>query len=175
MNYDIKVRGFKDDVSTEDGEGLKQKWEAFMLKRAQDELVEVGGWTGLLSDIRSMRKVASSASEKSVGREEEMEYRNNLTEIRKMNPEKRAKRLGLFRLMYWGFTGKRSEEVIIKGRPVEELAIEAQAKFFKENPKRIFPDYDIFRHLIKSEKCNEAIIRIIDNQSRQDRFAAKFI
>lgn len=171
-NYEMRVAGFKDTLQVDDGGMLKTKWEEYKTKKIKDELVEIKGWAGMLSDIKSFRNTQNSNSENTYSEQSENQYKKDLYAFRSMPVEKKAKRLGFFRLMYYGFTEKKSEEVLTNsGKPLEELAEAIQKKFFSENPKRMFCDPNLFKPLIKSEKCENAVMRIVENQIRQDKFA----
>lgn len=176
MAYDIKIKGFPNLVSVENGEQAKLDWENY-INTKKNAVVNIGDWTGQLSDISSFRKVSGGRGKdnktvESVARE----YRANLVNFRKLSVEDKAKRLGFFRLLYWGFTREKSENVKLKdGSPIEEKAIAIQRKFFAENPKRMFCDVINFKQLIKSNECFPAVMSIMEEQIRQDVFSLKYI
>lgn len=171
-SFDIKIKGERDLLRVDDGFILKERWEKFLVDGV-DEAVKVDNWTGYLSEFRSFRKVPELRSDGTSAEQTHKEYLVELKKIRSESPDKRAKRLSFFRLIYWGFTSKKSEEVMIKEKSIESLAEKIQEKFFAENPKRIVCDPLLFKGLIKSGKCNPAVLSIVESLFIQDRFAEK--
>lgn len=142
---------------------------------ANDE-IDLGRWAGTYGEIRSVEITSGLNSENNKHEEVDSQYRRDLMSFRKLSPQNKSKRLGFFRLLYWGFTGKNSEEVMLKnGVSLEAKATAIQEKFFAENSKRMFCDLLLFRPLIKSEKCQDSIMRILENQIRQDVFSGKYL
>jgi hypothetical protein len=87
----------------------------------------------MLSDIRSFKPTESARSDNTTYRELDNQYRRELASCRALSPEARARRLGFFRLIYWGFTKKQCD-----GTDIERRAEELQRQFFERNPKRTF-------------------------------------
>lgn len=172
MAHEIRIAGYKELLRLEKSEGILKKWEAFKTGEGKDEIISVSDWTGLLSDIKSFRKVLPLNSSKITEEQERAEYLKGRDTILAEPADVRAKRLGFFRLVYFGFTGKKSEEVFTpSGIPIEKMAEDIQKKFFVENPRRIFCDPIFFKPIIKSKRCNEIIMRVIDTHMMQDKFA----
>jgi len=74
----------------------------------------------------------------------------------------KSKQMGFFRLVYWGFTYKKSEEVITKnGTPIEELAEKIQLEYFTKHPQKKLCDPRLYRPLMKSNTCDSAVMRIL--------------
>lgn len=183
MPYDIKISGHSDPIRVDYGaQELIDRWKQYRMKEIPDEPIEVADFVGMLSDIKSFRPVEGIRADSNASRESENEYRRDLTAIRALKPAERAKRMGLFRLVYWGFTRERSENT-----GVEAAAEKIQRMFFEQHPKRILCDPILFMPIIRKgplpEKKGEslggridaAVMRIITEQTRQDKFAEKFL
>lgn len=183
MAYDINIIGNSDPLRVEYGVGtLIERWKLFKLKKISDEPVEIGEWVGALSAIKSFRPIEANRSNTNASRESDNEYRRDLAAIRALTPAEKAKRMGLFRLVYWGFTRKRSENAA-----VEAAAEKIQRMFFDQHPKRVFCDPILFMPIIRKgplpEKKGEslggridaAVMRIITEQIQQDKFAEKLL
>ncbi len=171
MTYDIRIKGFKDLLRVDDGQALKDRWEKFIEKQSTDQIVSAGDWTGRLSDITAFRKAPATRSDNEFAEIIDQEYLAELRKLRSTPVADRAKLLGMFRLLFWGFTKKKSEE-----RPeVETAAIKIQEKFFTENPLRTICDPILFRPMFKrvTDACDPAVIRTFERVIRQDRFAVK--
>ncbi len=171
MVYDVKIAGYPDLLRIDDPSDItKTRWEEFLKSRV-DGMVSISGWTGRLSDIRAFRRVAASLPHKP-----DSAFADYLEERRKilaLTPAERAKRMGFFRLMYWTYTGKKSEEVKIKDRPLEEIVEKFQLKYFLENPRRVVCDPRMYKAFIKSPKANTFGLLTIEQIVRQDNFAAR--
>ncbi len=173
MAYEINIRGLRDPIRSETN-SIREVWEKYIETKV-DQVVQLGDWTGKLSEIKWLKKIEGSKSGYSGGERSDIEYRKDLTEKRAQTASVRAQNLGLFRLMYWGFTGKKSEEVLVKGESIEKFAEKIQQKFFEENPKKIVCDPRLFKPLIKSDKCDATVVSIIEGIVRQDAFAEKYL
>lgn len=173
MNYDIRIKGFKDLLRVDDAEPLKSRWESFIKKTSTDQVVSAGDWTGKLSDITAFRRAPTLRSENNLSEEIDLEYRRELMRQRGLSAQGKATLLGLFRLLFWGFTKKKSED-----RPeIEKTAMDIQEKFFMENPKRTMCDPILFRPMFArvANACDPSVLRILERVVRQDRFAEKNI
>lgn len=183
MAYDIHIIGNSEPLRIEhDIRFLIERWKLFKLKKISDEPAEIGDWVGALSAIKSFRPIEANRSNTNASRESDNEYRRDLAAIRALSPSERAKRMGFFRLVYWGFTKQRSD-----GLSVEREAEKIQREFFEEHPKRILCDPIFFMPIIRKgplpEKEGEslggridaAVMRIITETTRQDKFAEKLL
>lgn len=171
MPYDLNIIGSTDPLRVEEGaDELIERWSLFRTKKIQDEPVKIAGWVGMLSSIKSFRPVEKSRSDGIGSSESNNEYRRDLSQIRSLTPEARAKRLGFFRMVYWGFTQKYSD-----GTDIEKKAEDIQRSFFTKHPKRIFCDVTEFQALLPKAECDKTIIGIIERQIQQDKFASRFL
>lgn len=175
----IQITGKREPIETDydKAKKIKESWIAYKQNK-KDAVVEIEEWNGTLSLIRSVDLNAydqRNASESKRSEEYHKEYLLGLTGARNETPEIRAKRFGFFRVIYRGFTGQDSRDIKIGEAPLESLVEKIQKKFFEENPKRVFCDPTLFHPLIKSKKCDGMVMRIIENQIRQDRFAEKYL
>lgn len=181
MAYEIKIKGLKETMMAENHGAvsvIKEKWERFMKNEIEDVLVTISGWTGTLASIVYFKETTSSASSSSsfdiAWREAGEKYMKERNSFLKLDPMQKAMKLGFFRMVYWGFTGEKSEEVMIKNEPIESLAIKIQEKFFRENPSRMICNPSLFKPLIKSIKCQVSIQNLIEAVITQDmRLAIK--
>lgn len=175
MAYEIKITGYKEPIITENGEGIKSVWEKF-IETGKNVVVDFEGFTGKISSIQSFRRVGSS-NQKPYSYTEEVhkEYKIEREKILSLPIEERAKRMGFFRLIYDGFTGKHSEDIKIGEIPLEKFVEKIQYDFFSKNPKRLYCDPILFKPLIKSTKCNEWVVPIIERVINQDKFADEHI
>lgn len=168
---EIKIKGFPDPVRAENIGDLQLRWQEYKIGRRQNELVTVAGWNGTLSDILSFRKIATTRAQSKAADEAHNEYMRERAIALLETPEVRAKRMGFFRIIYWGFTGKRSEDVTVRGKSIEQMAETIQRKFFTEHPKRIICDPALYKPIIKSEVCHIKVMDLIERQIKQDKFS----
>lgn len=173
MAYEIRIRGHREAIIVEkNAEKLRSDWEAYQINRI-DKVVEVENWVGRLSLIQDFQRVRSAEADKQSNADIiHKEYMADRDKILGLTIEERASHMGFFRLVYWGFTGRRSEDIMVGDKPIEEFAKNIQRKFFTENPKRLHCDPTAFRPIIKSEKCNEKLMANLETIVRQDSFAA---
>lgn len=172
MAYEIRIKGDKNAMIVESnsiGEKIRQDFFDFKLKKKPDNVFTVSEFSGTLSCIGSIKMISSLKSENKASDTFYAEARNTRKDYLSLPPEERANRMGFFRLFYWGFTKKKSEEVFLEsGKCIEELAYSIQKKFFEENPMRSFCDPIFFHPLVKSKKCHDAAMRLIEKGTRED-------
>jgi len=114
------------------------------------DIVNVGDWSGTKDQIQQTKidyfkpdEPETNHDEKNkIARELDINYFNFRKHINSMTPEKKAERLEMFNLLYWGMTGKHDIPV-----DIAEQVIEIQTKFFKENTKRIYCSPFLFKKL----------------------------
>jgi len=167
----MKIKGEKLAVQVRNADELIKLWHTFHRGVEPDRVVDIPGWIGKLSDIQTFRLVPdcfltdAGATEKA-----HEEYMANLRRIRNLTPTTRATRLGIFKLLNWGFTGENLND----DAPLAQEAIGLQEKFYTENPLRVHCDPAIFKPLLGEWKlCDKAVLRIVENCVLQDRFAAR--
>ncbi len=171
MVYDVKIAGYPDLLRIDDPSDItKTRWEEY-LKSKVDGVVSISGWTGRLSDVRAFRRVAPSVANKPDS--SMADYLEDRRKILALTPEERAKRMGFFRLMYWIYTGKNSEEVKIKNQPIEKIVERFQLKYFQVNPRRTVCDPRMYKAFIKSNKAHTFGFSTMEQIVRQDQFAAR--
>lgn len=73
-------------------------------------------------------------------------YESEHARLRKLSPQEKAKRLGVFSMMWYGATAKKEIPETVK-----ERVIKAQEQFFKENPNRIWANPNIFTKFLKEQ------------------------
>lgn len=167
MPYDIKIKGLKDLVREEDhlkAFSIKKSWEQFKLGKANNSLTKIGTWEGALSDIGYFNEISAVKKNDHVVIDSQKEFLQARREFLSKGIEYRSNHLDFFRFIYWGFTKKKSEEVMIGDKPLEEYAKNIQRKFFHENPNRACCEPALFRPLIKASKCHMTVLSIIENQ-----------
>lgn len=171
-SYDIIITGARDPLRVDRGvEPLIERWQLYRLKKIADEPAKIAGWVGMLSSIKGFRPTDQvRAASGDGGRATENEYRRQLDRMRNLQPAERANHLGFFRLIWWGFTGKRSD-----GTGVERQARDIQQQFFAQHPKRTFCDPQLFRPIIPGVSCHPSVVSIIERQIQQDKYAERFI
>jgi len=175
MAYEIRIRGHKEPVVVEsNAEKLRSDWEEYQISKT-DKIVEVGSWVGRLSLIQDFKKAASSSSNQdSSSYEIHRDYVKERNNILSLSPKERSERMGFFRMIYWGFTKKNSEDVKTNsGVPIEELAQKIQSDFFTKNPQRTMCDPVLFKPIINSTRSDKSTIYLAENMITQDRFAVK--
>jgi len=171
--YTIRVRGRKEPLHVE-GDSLLEDWRLYQEGKGKDFILTLGNWTGKLSMIADFFVEEAAKSNKSFDDYYEMERKEQLRKLQ-LVPAERAKELGFFRFLYWGFTKKDSKEIKTNsGASIEDFAIELQKKFFEENPKRVWPDPIIFKAIIKSNTCDQAVTGIVERLIRVDYENEKF-
>ena len=168
-SYEIKLTGHNDLLLVENGDSLKSDWEAYKQKKKIDQPISIAGFTGMLSDIRYFRVAQGAQSNNNSAMQVSKEYFDELHKIRKMDARERANRIGFFSLIFSGFNGNLPDNEEIG------LAKEVQKKFFTENPRRVHCDPLLFKEIIGGQKCHDAILRLVENVVRQDKFAEKHI
>ena len=97
------------------------------------------------------------------------EYRIYRQEVNSMTPEKKAERLGIFNLLYWGLTNNHKMPEDIK-----KQAIEIQTKFFKENPKRIYCSPFLFKKLFTDFQIFNPAFVMIERAVLEDVKSVKY-
>jgi len=174
MATEIKIKGIQEPMIADDASEIKRKWESYKIGRGKNEMIEIAGWEGTLADISWLKSINKTNANNIHSEEINREYLASRERILKLLPDIKAKNMGFFRLVYWGFTGQKSEEVKTKsGRPIEELAEELQLKFFQENQNRMFCDPIVYKPLIRSNRCNPAVMAMIERQIYTDKSFAK--
>ncbi len=172
MAYEIRIKGDRNPIIIESntiGEKIRQDFFDFKLKKKPDNVFTVSDFSGTLSCIGSIKMISRLKSENNASDAFYAEANKKRLETISLSPEERSKRLGFFHLVYWGFTKKRSEEVFLEsGKCIEEFVYPIQRKFFEENPNRTICDPELYRPLIKSRKCDEAALRIIERAIQAD-------
>jgi hypothetical protein len=173
MAYEIRIKGRREPLIIEkNADRLKADWDSYVYTKV-DAPVQTANWSGRLSLIQDFMRVNDSQADKPSSSDAiHAEYLKDRKEILNLSLEDRASRMGFFRLIYKGFTGKNSEEVLVKETPIEELAKKIQLDFFIKNPKRIHCDVECFKPLIKSTVCNKMVVPLIESIIRQEYFAA---
>ena len=173
MQYDVKIKGEMTTVQPKNGYALKQMWEKFLRKEVEDQPIEIGSWMGRLADIKSIREVNDApAKGNEVSDRVHQEYVADIQKLRNMTPNARAMNLGLFKLLYWGFTGSDVEQ----GSAIEKWAAGVQEKFFTEKPKRTLCDPFLFKPVLgKYASCDTAVMRVVETAVMQDSFAERHL
>lgn len=173
MSYEIKIKGMNDllMIESEDvARRVKSSWESFH-SGGENCLIEIEGWEGRVSSIDYFKKSSSPRSDNSHAIDASAEYARAKIEFLKLAPaDKARKAMGFFRLMYLGFTGKRSEEVLLgSAKPIEEAALGIMERFYRSNPGRYMPDPGIFKAIIRSQECSPSAMAIMERQVMSDR------
>lgn len=176
MAYDIKIKGLKDLVREEDhikAMRLKNTWEAYKTGKANNSLVQVGTWEGAIADIGYFNEVATRVKSDYVVNDTQKEFLKTRREFLSKSLEDKINHLNFFRLLYWGFTRKNSESVLVGEKPIEEYVKNIQKKFFTCNPNRTMCDPVLFKPLIKNTKCHANVLSLIEGHVMQDKYWAR--
>jgi hypothetical protein len=124
-----------------------------------------------LSDIKSFRSAPTTPN--ITDDEFKKEWKEYVT-ARKKTPEQKSKQIGFFKFLYYGFTNKDADEVVLKdGETITQKAVKIQRKFFEENPNRTIPNATIFKPLMKSNICAMPVFEIISRSVMVDKSRAK--
>lgn len=175
MAYEIKIKSLKEPIRVENhgpATRIKESWERFMLHEIDDAMVTIAGWTGTLGSIVFFREIASSNA--SSARHDEdwrktgEDFIINRNIFLKLSSEEKGKKLDFFRMIYWGFTQRKSENIMAGDVPIEEYAQDIQSEFFRKNPKRMLCDPAEFKKIIKSSECHSSVSSIIEGAILQD-------
>lgn len=178
MAYDIKIKGVRELVREEDHEKafqIKKKWNEYLTGKGNDCLVKIGSCECLLSDIALFNEVVTRVKNDNVVVDAQKEFLRGRKEFMQRGIQYRANHLDLFRLFYFGFTKKKSEEIEINGKPLEEYVKAVQMKFFTENPKRAICDPILWKPFIKASKCHKNVLSIVENHVQQDKYWSRRI
>lgn len=153
MNYEIRIKGKNDTlvVSGAQGQNLKRDWENYH-KTKRNMVVEIGTWTGPISDIRDFTRVAANRSESGTTDRDMATWNHERAVVRALTPEKKAMRLGLFKFVYFVWTGvEPSADILAKAQAI-------QLQFFTDNPKRTVCNPVLFRPLISLNKYSTVVV-----------------
>lgn len=173
MIYDLKLKGFPELHRVDDPAGVIETKYARYHQTKVDEVIETVGWTGPISDIRSYKRVGPSGQAQQPDTSH-IEYMKDRAEKLARPIAERAKDMGFFRMIYWSYTGKKSEDVMtLSGAPLESLVEKIQLKFFTEHPRRTVCDPILYKPVIKSVSANTFGLSTIEQVVRQDMFAAR--
>lgn len=163
--YKVKLRGVQEaitGISKEAGEQLKKQFVDFInSKRKDDKGIEIKNistrlsaidWIDLDTTTKDYKK--EDTQRNSIDRE----YSKYHKEKRERTAEVKAKDFKIFELLYFTHRGDFKIKDEVKNT-VEKI----QLKFFKENPKRIYPDPILFRAMFKHKSTHsedtEALVR----------------
>lgn len=165
----VKIKGKHEalQITADQAQNVLDMYVDYKEGKMPDQVLQIGSWTGMLSSVHSV-EVEKKNNKKDYARERaEQEAREREAELSKPI-EVRAKQVGFFSLIYWGFTGgDPSQETIDK-------AIEIQRKFFTENPKRLFCDTELYKPLLSGrDSCDATVIRIAAAHVSTDKHYAK--
>jgi hypothetical protein len=141
----LRIKGLDQEIYLEEekARAIKKMW---IDSTKQSTIVDIDSWSGRVSDIRHIWFDNFSHTLRDVGVDYEMEYLRERDDILAMSLEDRAKRLGMFDILWWSSTGEKEYSDEIKAK-----AIEIQTKFFTEHPKRCFCDPLLFKGLLPSK------------------------
>lgn len=161
MSYELKIKGFRDPMRCEDTanvETARQAWIDFQTGSRADGVVELGNWTGMLSDINGFVKLEGGATDTDTSLFDTASLAERVTALNEP-PHVRSRRTGFFEIIFWTFMGRKPN--------VEELAraMLLQEEFYTKNPRRTIPDPQLFRgDLIPGSTAGNAMgLRIISN------------
>ena len=135
------------------------------------DIVEIGDWSGAKDQIQQTKIDYFKPDEPETDhsqKDEEMRklntnYANYRKSINSMTPEKKAERIELFNLFYWGMTKKHEVPEDIKNK-----VIEIQTKFFRENPKRIYCSPILFKELFESNQVFNPVLAMVERVVAED-------
>ena len=147
--YVVKIKGEDRtrELPDESGQKLLAKWIHYKQTpkgMAQDTPIQIGGWTGVLSDIRNIelfREAKNNLAADTIGEFKEMHKRK-----RKFTPEEKAKDFSIIKMVHWAITKKKFEE---EPQEIQDRVYQMQLEFFKNEPKRIYPNPLIFKKLYR--------------------------
>lgn len=176
MSYEIKVTGLKEPIRAENHGAtsvIKEKWEKFKKGEIEDILVTISGWTGTLKSIIYFKEIKSSSASTSsfdiYYKDQREKWLKDRLSFRNLPLEIKSKQVDFFRMIYWGFTGRKSEEIKIGDTPIEEIVINIHKEFFTNNPKRTLCDPILYKKVIKSVTCHDTITSTIEKAIMEDR------
>lgn len=164
--YEIMIKGKINPivVSFSSGQSIKQDWEKYK-QGGENAVFETNDFSGTMSDIRYFCKKSPHQSQKINYQDYKEEYKKERNITLSQSPERRAKNLGLFKIIYYAFTGCNPSEDIL------QKATEIQKDFFTKNPKRMFPNPIIFKDIVKKNYTSQGMethsrlsaLRLVEN------------
>jgi len=171
MTYLIKVKGDQEIMDVEDTRGarLLSAWQDYQRDKKRNNPIEINGWHGMVSDIRSIKYSPDVSAKKNT---DLGDYIKEHAQIRKLTAKEKALRFGFVKLFHYTMTGKRLED---ESMDFKKQVAELQLKFFTENPTRIHPDPIIFKGLYGDDKYNQTGFRVIQNVVRRDHSQQQWI
>lgn len=149
MQYILTRKNNKEYVlGFEDAELIKPKWLAYVNDKI-NTLITVSDDTFSVNEIKSLEKTSRTTDQKlksgnDVVAQSNEDYRNARKEFAQMPVAKKiATKKSYIDLMWQTYTGEKVPEEIkneVKTRMIE---------FYKNNPKRMFPDHTVFKDLLE--------------------------
>lgn len=175
MSYEIKIKGENDPVEAEDpmGRTILRSWESYTDGKEENQRIEVNGWFGRLSDIRSIRKRAT-VQDTSGGVLHD--YLTEHTKLRNQTPEQKAGNVGLLKILHWACTDSNLEDA----DPNFKVDVYKRLLgFFRANPNRITFDLGLFKDLYDTRKIVDSYhirgLNVVGEQIHSDIVNQKFI
>lgn len=163
----LKISGFNEllSISQEKAQEIRRMW--LDPEIAKDHRFSVGNFAIIKGDIRAILLENETSSENPVEAQNQKYYAER-DKLVALSPEERAKKnsWGHFKLFYWGLFGKVPDE------DMRERVSRVAAKFFKENPHRVVPDYELYFeefNFQRDQAVNAIVKRILENTERRDR------
>lgn len=169
MAYILKIKGLRDQIELNNdiGEKVKDKFINYV-EKGIDSGVVLDKWTGKTSSIENIiREAGSRADEKGNAYKDYVKsYYEERKRILELPLNERASRLMFYKMC------RRTFKDDVEITPEEKLEVlKRQHQFFKENPRRIFPDMNIFADLLGNKADIRYGVEIISNMVNADKRA----
>jgi hypothetical protein len=154
MPYRISIKGHEDvRVETHKGRKLKSDWKDYKNGDTDNHVIEIGTFTGTISDIYNFKRIDDPAQDKEMrDNAEKMKEidRQHFSEYKKWYdkpPEEKADRLAFVRSWEQVITG--DDTIPEKRRNWYEQAL---YWFFVNNPNRTLPDLKLLSAVLPKEQ-----------------------
>lgn len=138
------------------------------------EWIKLGKRLTKMSELLSVELQEARASEMPQI-ENSKSYYDERRDLLSISPKNRARKTGMFALMYWAVTGKNQIEP-----ELIQKVIAFQEDFFIKNPKRVLPDYLGLKKLIPEKELLREVntfqncaLGIVSKACKEDKNLAK--
>lgn len=149
----IFIKGEKEPIKVEHARAVKIKEFFDDVKIANSEKIEIEDWSGTKGEIKSIWLDPYKGSATST---KQVDYialnRKERANFLSLSLDEKSKRLGFFGMVYMQFTGSLASE------EVKQKAIAFQRDFFEKNPRRRFPNVDIFKSLLPAHITSKGML-----------------
>lgn len=165
MKYKIKVKGYPDMLTLNNGDAIRKQWEALQMKTGIDKPVNINGFIGMLSDIRSFLEVPNDAKPdgfKVVDRE----YEQDRVLVLSLPAKDRVRHKTVLAYLKFvvGVFGGSMEMIKPHWKQLEQDII----SWYEQNTKRVYFNPTILKSILAGNKVHAHGLHIIEGVLKTD-------